>query len=471
MSQSKKIILITAILLFIATATACSVTRCDKHYLPCDQFRNAFLKLKDLQRIDSEVYDAALLSMFPVSTYPPDLFYTYCKMTVLSTEYVLPDLTAIYQYMDRIQQSGNDVHTVYLGFLPDKASLSEISKLTADYPDCLFKLIMPCPFRDYWENLADAEYSRVLDAYCSCFSDVGLLTNASLYCYTPYEWIITNSALYKDTWLVNEDLGFYIVAHTTTTFVHLVTAENAARLEDQLRSLTESLRCAPPDYPDHSGDTLIFFGDSVFGNYSGGMSIPGIISGLTGATVYNLGLGGGTASRTDQSPLSLQEAVTAFFTGNPSIFPEGHQAYFELTRYCSSAADEGGDRCFIINFGLNDYFDGCPIRSEDPWDDTTYTGAIRTAVALIREHYPESRIILCTPNYSSLVTDASTAGDLKDYADAVLALAEELNVDVVDCFYGLGIDADNYAQYLGDTVHPNEMCRFRIAQGIIKALR
>lgn len=462
MSHFKKVVLITAILLVIVASTVCTVI----------YFRRTALKRRDYQRIDSEVYDTAMLSMFPVSTYPRDLFYTYRNMTVFAADYILPDLTTVYQYMDRMQRSGNDVRTVYLGFLPDKVSLSEVSELTASYPDCFFELIMPCPFRDYWENLSDAEYSRVLDAYCSCLSDVGLLTNARLFCYTPHEWIITNSALYKDTWLVNEDLGFYIVAHTTTSLVHLVTAENAARLEDQLRTMTAGLRSAPPTYPDHSGDTLIFFGDSALGNYSGGMSIPGVVNGLTGAAVYNLGLGGSTASKTDQSPLSLPEAVTAFFTGNPSIFPETRQAYSELTRYCSSAADDGRDRCFIINFGLNDYFIGCPIRSEDPWDDTTYTGAIRTAVALIREHSPESRIILCTPNYSPLVTDTSTAGDLKDYADAVLALAEELNVDVADCFYGLGIDADNYAQYLyGDNVHPNEMCRFRIAQEIIKTLK
>lgn len=461
MSHSRKFIVITAILLVIVAATACSVTN----------YRRTALKRSDFQRINSESFDTVLLSMFPVNTYPRELFYTFSNMTVFSAEYVLPDIAAVYQYMDHIQRSGNDVSTVYLGFLPDKVSLPEVSKLTAGYPDCFFELIMPCPFRDYWEKLSDSEYSRVLDAYCSCLSNVGLLTNARLHCFTPYEWLVTNPALYKDTWLVNEDFGCFIVTHTVA-LNYLVTAENSAKLEGQLRTLTERLRSAPSDYPDHSGDTLIFFGDSVFGNYTDGMSIPGVISGLTGATVYNLGFGGCTASRTDLAPLSLLEVITAFFTGTPSVFPEEHQAYSELTRYCSSAADEGGDRIFILNLGLNDYFDGCPVRSEDPWDNATYTGAIRTAVALIREHSPESRIILCTSNYSPLVTDTSTAGDLKDYADAVLALAEELNIDVADYFYGLGIDADNYAQYLyGDLVHPNEMCRFRIAQEIIKTLK
>lgn len=461
MSRSKKLILVTVLLLVIAAATACPVIRL-LHTAP---------RRNDFHRIDSEVYDTVLLSMFPVSTYPRDLFYTYRRMRVFAADHVLPHLTTVYRYMDRIQQSGNDVHTVYLGFLPDKVSLAEISELTASYPNYFFELIMPCPFRDYWENLSDRDYSRVLEAYCSCLSDVGLLTNARLYCYTPYEWIITNPALYKDTWLVSEDLGFFIVANTYREYPYLVTEGNSAKLESQLRTLTANLRSAPPDYPDHSDITLVFFGDSIFGNYSGGMSIPGIINGLTGAAIYNLGLGGSTASRTDRSPLSLPEAVNAFFTGNPSVFPEDHQAYSELTRYCSSAADDDRDRCYIINVGLNDYFDGCPVRSEDPWDSATYTGAIRTTVSLIREHSPESRIILCTPNYSPVVTSIADAGGLKEYADAVLSLAGELNVDVVDNFYDLGINAANYEQYLGDAVHPNESCRFRIAQDIIKTLK
>lgn len=457
MSQSKKIIVITTILLVIAAATACSVTYS--------------LKRSDFQRIKSESYDTVLLSMFPVSTYPRELFYTFSNMTVFSADYVLPDLNAVYQYMNRIQRSGNDVSTVFLGFLPDKVSLSEVSKLTARYPDCFFELIMPCPFRDYWENLSDSEYSRVLDAYCSCLSNVELLTNARLHCFTPYEWLVTNPALYKDTWIVNEDFGRFIVTHTIA-LNYLVTAETSAKLEGQLRALTAGLRSAPPAYPDYCDTTLIFFGDSVFGNFSGGMSIPGIINGLTGAAVYNLGFGGCTASRADQAPLTLPEAVTAFFTGDPSVFPEGHRAYSELAGYCSSAADDGRDRCYVINVGLNDYFDGCPVRSEDLRDNATYTGAIRTVVALIREHSPEARIILCTPTYSPVVTDTSTAGDLEEYADAVLALAEELEVDMVDNFYGLGVDAANYGQYLQeDNVHPNEMCRFRIAQNIINALK
>lgn len=461
MSRSKKIVLVTVLLLVIAAAAVCSAIR----------FFHTAPRRNDFHRIESEVYDTVLLSMFPVSTYPQDLFYAYRRMTVFAADCVLPDLTEIYRYMDRIQQSGKDVRTVYLGFLPDKVSLSELSELTASYPNYFFELIMPCPFRDYWENLSDQDYSRVLEAYCSCLSDVGLLTNARLYCYTTYEWIITNPALYKDTWLVSEDLGFFIVANTYREYPYLVTEGNSAKLEDQLRMLTADLRSAPSDYPDYSDITLIFLGDSIFGYYSGGMSIPGIVNGLTGASVYNLGLGGCTASRTDQSPLSLPEAVTAFFTGNPSVFPEEYQAYSELTRYCLSAVDDDRDRCYVINVGLNDYFDGCPVRSEDPWDSTTYTGALRTAVALIRDHSPESRIILCTPNYSPVVTSLSTAGSLKDYADAVLALAGELNVDVVDNFCDLGIDDTNYEQYLGDSVHPNESCRFRIAQNIIKSLR
>lgn len=462
MSRFQKTALSAAILLLLAAAVSCCAIRS----------RHTAAERSDFRRIDSETYDTALLSMFPVSTYPRDLFYDYRRMTVFAADYVLPDLATAYRYMDRIQRSGNDVSTVYLGILPDKVSLSEIAGLTAAYPDCFFELIMPCPFRDYWENLSDAEYARVLDAYCSCLSDVGLLTNARLYCYTPYEWMITNPALYEDTWLVSEDLGFFIVANTYREYSYLVTAETSARLEGQLRTLTARLRSAPPEYPDHSDATLVFFGDSIFGKYSGGMSIPGVISGLTNAATYNLGFGGTCASSSDQTPFSLPEAVTAFLAEDTSFFPRDSQAASELARYLSSAPADGGELCYVMNFGLNDYFSGCPVRSEDPYDCATYTGAIRTAVSLLRERSPQAQIILCTPNYSSVVPDAPpNSENLSDYADAVLALAEELDVDVADHYYGLGIDASNCEEYLTDGVHPNERCRFEMSRNILRALR
>lgn len=461
MSRLQKTTLATAVLLVLAAAAACFVIH----------WNQTAMERSDFRRIDSETYDSALLSMFPVSTYPRELFYTYSELTVFAADYVLPDLSAVHQYVDRMERSGNNVSTVYLGLLPDKVSLSEVAKLTSAHPDCFFELVMPCPFRDYWEDLSDAEYGRILDAYCACLSDVGILTNARLHCFTPYEWIITNPALYQDTWLVGEDLGSFMVTYTIA-LQYLVTAENSAKLEDQLRTLTAQLRSAPPGYPDHGDITLIFFGDSILGNYSGGMSIPGVVSGLTNAASYNLGVGGSSASSSDQTPFSLPEAVSAFFAKDSSLFPEDSQAHSEFMRYCSSAAADDRNDCFVINLGLNDYFSGCPVESQDPYDCATYTGALRTAVTLIREHAPGAQVILCTPTYSSYVPDAPPISEnLSDYADAVLALAEELGVDVVDNFYGLGIDASNCEEYLTDGVHPNERCRFEMARKILRALR
>ena len=117
------------------------------------------------------------------------------------------------------------------------------------------------------------------------------------------------------------------------------------------------------------------------------------------------------------------------------------------------------------------------MASSDPYAIDTYCGAIRTAVQSIRSHAsPDAQIILCSPTFSSLFQDgtqlhSSVGGQLSDYADAVKSLARELNTDLLDNYYDLGITHDNQGEYLEDQVHPNARCRFLIGCRIIDLVR
>lgn len=426
---------------------------------------------RDYQRIASEQYDTVLMSMFPVSTYPLDLFYEYRLMTVLAVDYVIPDIKNIREYMACITRSGNTVSTVYLGFLPDKVTLSELARLAENYPSVTFEFIMAYPFCEYWENLSEQEYQRILDAYCSCLADVSLLTNANLYFFGSYEFLITNPSLYKDNFLVSEDGGFFLVANSAKEYSYLVTPGNCTMLADSLRSITAGLRSTPPVYPDYSDKTMVFLGDSIIGYFEGGMSVPGVVKGLTGADTYNLGYGGASATVTAQTTSSLPDMLKAFYEKDTAFFPEDTQAYTDIQRFWASETDDGRNLCYILNFGLNDYFCSCPISSADPYDTGTFTGAIRAAVADIRKHSPKAQIILCTPTYSALTFDRPGSETLEAYVNAIFSLAEELNVDVADNFHNSGISKDNYEQYLTDKVHPNEAGRFMIARNILHAIR
>ena len=65
---------------------------------------------------------------------------------------------------------------------------------------------------------------------------------------------------------------------------------------------------------------------------------------------------------------------------------------------------------------------------------------------------------------------SEVGGKLQDYADAVMTLADELDVEVLDNFHELPIDKEKHWELLEDGTHPNEQGRFlmgvRIAESI-----
>ncbi len=213
---------------------------------------------------------------------------------------------------------------------------------------------------------------------------------------------------------------------------------------------------------------VIFFGDSIFGNYSDGMSIPGVVHALTNAVVYNCGYGGNSAAMDEKTLITFPGIASAFAEQDLSVLPQNTQVCAGVTEYMNSLP-QSGNLCFVVNYGVNDYLNGHPIFSDDPYDITTFGGAVRTAVTCLKGNYPDAQIILCTPLYSARPSVTDTA-NLQDYADAVVFLAHELDVDCIDNYRYLGIDSTNHQIYLTDLVHPNEQARFIIAKQIISAI-
>lgn len=435
-------------------------------------FKKTELQRSDFRRISSEAFDTAFLSMYPIATYPESDLTYYRGMTVFKAANTLSDFQEIQQYMKRLARSGNIISTVYLGVRPDRVSVEQLAGLTQSYPSVCFEFILAAPSASYWQSLSDGEYAELLNIWQSFLAEAGQLSGARFYFYAAEEWLITNPALYLEDFLFTADAASFILANSDYLHPYLLTAGNAGEKGTALEDLTASLRAGAISYPDFSDTAIVFFGDSIFGNYTDGMSIPGAVRGLTGAAVYNCGYGGNTASVIADSPVTLPGIVEDFFAGELSRIPADAQVYQGFLAY-QNDPPVGQKLCYIINYGLNDYLKSCPVASEDPFDVTTYSGAVRTAVACIREHSADAQIILCTPTWSGYALDETedSAVHLSDYADTVLALAEELEADAIDNFYSLGIDASNYTEYLPDLIHPNEEGRFLIAKKLIGAIR
>lgn len=430
----------------------------------------AELQLLDYQQIASTEYDTVFLSMYPIDTFREEDYAYFRGMTLFKSSYCIPSLSVLTDYMLQIADSGNHVTTAYLGIRPELTNPEKLRKLLEQYPDITFEIILSYPSADYWQALSQEDYAQTLAAYCSFLTAAPEIQEANFYFFGAYEWLIANPANYLDQWSVNEEIAQTLMAFSDRDHGSLITTESAAAYAETLTSLTRSLRTAPQTYPDMSGYCIVFFGDSVIGNYTDSTSIPEVVSGLTGAEVYNCARGG-------DSSLMGPSFVNAFFQEDLSEVPEDSQIYAGITSYLANKPTDK-QLCFVINYGLNDYFHGIPATcAEDPGNGfLSYHGAMQTVVELIREHVPDAQIIVCTPNFSAAFENGMEphgANDdiLENYAVALLSLAEELDIDVLDNYYGLGITPENQEQYLADQVHPNEACRFQIASELAKLLR
>lgn len=438
-------------------------------------FRKPKALLEDYRNIASRQYDIAFLSMYPVSAGLEKDFQYYWGRSAFQASYCIPKLSIIEEYLERIAESGNTVTTAYLGIRPDKTDIRELQALADRYPSMAFEVILPYPSSDYWTSLPERQYQQILAAYSAFLSEAPGIPNIHFYFHASQEWLIGNPDNYEDEWSASESAVRTVLLTSNTEDSYYVTSENASAFSQALADLTRNMRTVPKTFPDLSDYRFVFFGDSVIGNYTDATSIPGVVKALTGATAYNCGFGGGSASiapDTSGTPANLSNIAKAFAKGDPSPLPPDSQVYQGINAYLSDAPS-GRKLCFVINYGLNDYFCGYAIASEqDPYDPATFSGAIRTAVDTLRSRFPDARIILCTPSYCYYFQNGEEPrGEkgyvLKDYADAVLSLSQELRTDVLDTYRDFGVNSDNWDTYLlPDQVHPNAAYRYLIGEKI-----
>lgn len=440
---------------------------------PRYNFCQSLIQCRDFQRISYEVYDTVFLSMFPIDNYKEADFSYYRGLTVLKTDNILQDSSDLERYFNHIAETDNPVSTAYLGIYPERVTVAEISELARNYPSISFEIILPFPSASYWKKLSEEEFTQLLAAYETFLTDAGQFPDTKFYFLSAEDWLINNPTNYVNDYDCSEFVVHKMFLYTFCDNAFRITSENADKLRLQTRDVLTSVRENAPTYPDFSEYDIVFWGDSIIGNYTGSLSIPGVVNGLTGAAVYNCGYGGTSASLGPETSVSLPGIVKAFFEKDLSEIPTEAQIYEGFLSYIN-APHIDKKTCYVIHYGINDYFRGHPISSDDPLDITTYAGAIRNAVACIKENSPDSQIILCTPIYCGYATDEPDEPGvihLQEYVDAVFTLAEELDVDVLDNFYAMGVNSSNYEEYLLDMVHPNEKYRFMIAQKVIESIR
>lgn len=238
---------------------------------------------------------------------------------------------------------------------------------------------------------------------------------------------------------------------------------------------------------------MVALGDSIFGLVHNETSIPAQVGALTGMTVFNGAFGGTCVSRIDGehrldrasdslSLVGLAKAVAGEDFGVQQSMKHrvSGTEHFEETVDEFEKIDFSAVELVLIMHGLNDFNSGVPIRNEkDPYDEYTFTGALRSAIEFLRQANPGMRIVLVTPTYSWYLTSGQTCeeyngggGVQEDYINAEMELARELGIEVIDVYHDVYPHEkwEDWGLYTMDGIHPNQSGRELLADIIAKYL-
>lgn len=240
---------------------------------------------------------------------------------------------------------------------------------------------------------------------------------------------------------------------------------------------------------------IVVFGDSVMGEVRDGTAVPAQLETMLGKSVYNTGLGGTCAARTEQnttldyiggtfSLVALAKAVEAddFGVQQSVVMRESNTEYFAEVIDGLEKLDFTKVDIILIQQGLNDYHGGVPIENPgDPYDEHTFLGALRVAVNSLKSRSPEARIVIVTPLFTwytdekrqdTCETEDYGGGVLEDYVNAEIAFAEDMGIEVIDLYHDFfpHDEWEDWKLYSRDGMHPNEAGREKMAGKIAEYL-
>lgn len=448
----------------------------------------------DIGRVDSMNPECLLISMLPTENFSGEDFEYFRGTSTVKASHRFENLYDIRDFLTSVDSVPDDIYMVIdpvsigslYGFHASfygRAYSDLLLPVVREHADTDYELLLPYYSLEYWRALSEKERR---DAVASLRDFVNIFCeeqNVKLYFAGEREWLIANPGNYEAENSCNEAVTRKIVAFSYSDDSYVLTPENMEEKFSVICDLAENISSEPllSGYdltvsPDLSDTDIVFLGDSVIGNFTDSTSIPGVVAGLSGARTYNLGVGGTTATfGGSPDELSLTVVAGAFLDGDISLFSDDQQAKHSMEEYISEHAD-GVPRstCFIINYGLNDFFVGMPVDADPAGKETgCYAGALRSAVSLLKEAYPGCRIILMTPAYSvhgegGTIPQSPYGGVLRDYADAAIRVADEMDVEYIDFYSELGLNQHNFSRYLHDGTHPDEHGRYVVGRYILQ---
>ncbi len=238
--------------------------------------------------------------------------------------------------------------------------------------------------------------------------------------------------------------------------------------------------------PTGSELQIVFLGDSIFDTHRDGTGVPYLTAVQCEADVYNLAIGGTSATlesgeANDNNKWNSQSLVGVVKAMKGEITTDTFAGTRTKEILDNKEIDWSATDYFVVEYGMNDFFRGVPFdNSGNLFDVHTYAGALRYAASNLGEIAHDATIIFCGPNYAQFFRDNRYIGDgntlntgygtLFDYKGICQYVAKEYNSHFLDAYLGLGIDGYTAKQYLEDGVHLTAEGRTLYADALAKMI-
>lgn len=433
-------------------------------------------KRADLKRLSEENYNGVFLSAYDISSFSEEDFVTYRGVQVVKASYTLQKETELAEYLNRAFDSENEITNIYLGIDPEKAAPDEVRQTLAPFldahPEVAFEILLPAPMLKYWVAEGTEGLQSALECYGALVEELTAYENVIMYYMGGEEWLIANEGNYLSEFAQNEAVAQRIFLLTFCDHEYVIAPGNAQILFDRLITQAQREWANPSVYPDLGDWCMVFLGDSVIAYAQDSTSVSGVVGGLTGAQTYNCGQGGIPATVDPAAALSFPEMAEYLISGELTGADKDSDFYRGAAKFLEDD-HEGKSYCFVLNFGLNDYFGGHPVENPaDPYDTGTYAGALRSGIAALQEAYPDAIVLVLTPTYTTFFSEGTdrnsdAGGVLTDYVEAAQRVADEMGVYSLNNYAQLGIDAETAEMYLADGCHPNNAGRLLMGRTIV----